>query len=303
MASLRAIVDALGGDLWDRGQRAVVRAPGHSALDRSVSLKLSGDRLIIHSFGAADWREVRAHLVELGLIDPRGVVTNSGGGGSGRAPARPDPLARVRTARLLWDDACELTAGSASMRHLFALVGSAAAEPSRALRHHPAAPVSVFRAGSRRLPALVARISDADDGLTAVEIAYLRPDGRRADSLRLPRKTVGSIPAGAAVRLFPAASDLLVGEGIMTVLSATARFRLPGWALLSARNLAVWTPPAGVQRVLIAADRGPAGEQAAARLSGHLRASGFVVRVAFPPPPYEDWNEAAAPSRKREEGG
>ena len=70
--SLRALVAALGGDLYQSGLRANVPAPGHSSNDRSVSLLLDGDRLVIHGFGAADWREVRDHLRGLGLIDAEG---------------------------------------------------------------------------------------------------------------------------------------------------------------------------------------------------------------------------------------
>jgi len=54
--SLHPIVAALGGDLYQGGRRANVPAPGHSQADRSVSLLLEGDRLVIHGFGAADWQ-------------------------------------------------------------------------------------------------------------------------------------------------------------------------------------------------------------------------------------------------------
>ena len=74
--------------------------------------------------------------------------------------------------------------------------------------------------------------------------------------------------------LSPAAAEMVVGEGVFTTLSAIDRFRLPGWALMSANNLAAWTPPPEVRRVLIAADRGAVGEGAAARLD-----AGAPVRV------------------------
>jgi putative DNA primase/helicase len=51
---LRAIVRALGGELYDGGRRANVPAPGHSARDRSVSLLWTGERLVAHGFGEAD---------------------------------------------------------------------------------------------------------------------------------------------------------------------------------------------------------------------------------------------------------
>ena len=65
--SLRPIVQALGGDLYDRGQRANIPAPGHSAADRSVSLLLKDGRIIVHTFGDGDWRAVLDHLRGEGL--------------------------------------------------------------------------------------------------------------------------------------------------------------------------------------------------------------------------------------------
>ena len=53
--SLRTIVQTLGGDLYDRGRRANIPAPGHSAADRSVSLLLENNRIIVHTFGDGDW--------------------------------------------------------------------------------------------------------------------------------------------------------------------------------------------------------------------------------------------------------
>ena len=47
--SLRAIVEAVGGDLYEGGRRANIPAPGHSAEDRSVSLLLEGDPLRVRT--------------------------------------------------------------------------------------------------------------------------------------------------------------------------------------------------------------------------------------------------------------
>ncbi|MFN3352520.1 MAG: hypothetical protein ACK4Z5_02835, partial [Brevundimonas sp.] len=79
---LERVVAALGGDLWDGGLRANVPAPGHSRKDRSVSLRLVGDRLLIHTFGDGDWRGVREDLLRRGLVGPDGRI----GGGAPRRP-------------------------------------------------------------------------------------------------------------------------------------------------------------------------------------------------------------------------
>lgn len=300
--TLHRIVAAVGGDLYAGGRRASIPAPGHSAGDRSVSLLLEGDRLIIHGFGAADWRAVRADLFGRGLID---AASRTPGRPFDRTAAvsRPDRRTRVAAARRIWEGAADLEAGCASHRHLLRRAIRTPLTDLGDLRHHPAAPVSAFRLHGPTRPALVARISDPRGAFTAVELVYLAPNGRMAPDLRLPRKTVGVLPPGSAVRLSQAADALLVGEGVMTVLSASARFGLPGWAMLSAHNLSVWVAPPTVRRVLVAADRGAVGEAAGAALRRRLAAAGLSARLILPPAPFGDWNEmAAAGAGKREEG-
>jgi len=299
--TLHAIVRAVGGDLYQGGARANIPAPGHSRCDRSISLLLSQGRLIVHGFGGADWRAALQMLREQGLIDADGRVV---GIGSSLAVA-PDRSCRARTVRNLWEGAAPITAASLSFSHLRRR--RVLSDPSRIadLRHHACAPISVYREKSATRPALVAGVRAPGGDLTAVELTYLDPNGCRAVGLRLSRKTVGLVPAGAAVRLASAASEMLVAEGVMTALSAIERFELPGWALMAANNLAAWTPPDGVRQVLIAADRGAVGQGAAERLRRRLLAGGLGVCIRLPDPPFGDWNEAAADaaSQREERGG
>ncbi len=301
---LHDIVAALGGDLHHGGRTASVPAPGHSRADRSVSLLLDQDRVVIHGFGSTGWREVRAHLVGLGLIDAAGRLTGATTGVFGRAsvtPIRPPPRGRMAVAQMVWGGALPLAEGDLCLRY-FRHRGLRLRSMPEDLRRHPAAPVSVFRPDGPTCPAMIAAIRAPDDEMRAVEIAYLDPDGRAARRIRLPRKTVGSAPGGVAVRLSPLEAEMVVGEGVVTTLSAMARFDLPGWALLSAGNLARWSPPLGVRRVLIAGDRGRAGEGAAAALCTRLRSEGVAASIRLPPAPFGDWNEAEAAVREKEEG-
>lgn len=293
--SLRSIVEVLGGDLYDGGRRASIPAPGHSLRDRSVSLMLDGRRLVVHGFGAADWREVMDWLRSRGLVDADGSVRE----GVGRVEAgRTSPASvprpeRVEAARRIWDSGLTV-AGTLSERHA-RLRGVRRNLPgAEALRHASAAPLTAYRPGRGTRPALLAAIRDPLGELCGVEMTYLGADGRRAERLRLSRKTVGAVPAGAAVRLDPLTDRMLVAEGVFTALSASEQLRLPAWALLSASNLARWTAPAEVRSVVIAADRGQAGEAAAGRLAERLANQRVKVSVALPPEAFGDWNDAAS---------
>jgi hypothetical protein len=299
--TLHAIVRAVGGDLYQGGARANIPAPGHSRNDRSISLLLSRGRLVVHGFGGADWRAALRMLREQGLIDGDGRVVNEGC----VSVAAPDRSCRIRTARDLWEGAGPITQATLSLAYLQGRRVLSDPDGISDLRHHARAPISVYRERSATRPALVACVRGPGGDLTAVELTYLDPNGRRAVGLRLSRKTVGLVPTGAAVRLASAASEMLVAEGVITTLSAIERFNLPGWALMSAGNLSGWTPPGGVRRVLIAADRGAVGQGAAERLRHRLSAVGLSARIRLPDLPFGDWNEAAADgaSQREERGG
>jgi putative DNA primase/helicase len=98
------------------------------------------------------------------------------------------------------------------------------------------------------------------------------------------------------VRIDPSAPEMLVAEGFFTTLSASECFALPGWALMSTRNLRSWSAPEGVRSVLIAADRGKDGEASAEILRRRLAGQGVRGQIALPPEPHGDWNEAARPA-------
>ncbi|WP_292060133.1 toprim domain-containing protein [Brevundimonas sp. UBA5936] len=293
--SLRQIVAVLGGDVYQNGLRANVPAPGHGKADRSVSLLLSDGRVVIHTFGAAEWPEVRDDLRRRGLIDRDGRLV-----GAGAAPAEAvvDHPRRRAVARSLWHAGIRPSRNGVVGRHLH--LRDVTWRPDLDdLLEHPCAPFSVYRPG-RAGRAMMAGIRAPSGELTAVELTYLSTNGQIASGLRVSRKTVGQVPPGSAVRLRPASARMLVAEGVVTTLSAMVRFALPGWALMSAGNLSRWRAPDDVGAVLIAGDRGSAGEAAALRLARRLRSEGVEAMLAFPPAPFGDWNEAA---QGHEEGG
>lgn len=291
--SLRPIVQALGGDLYDRGLRANIPAPGHSAADRSVSLLLREGRVIVHTFGDGDWKDVLDYLRGEGLVDAHNAPTSLSQSRRAQAAGAATGLERRHAALRIWEAGRPL-GGTLSARHCAQRSVSRPLPGPDVLRHGGQTPVSAYAETRHHRPALLAAISDKDGAFTAVEVTYLAPDARRAIDLRLSRKTVGSSPPNSAVRIDAAAPQMLVGEGLFTTLSASARFGLPAWALMSTRNLRHWRPPQGVREVLIAADRGVDGEASAEQLRAGLAAAGLKARVALPPEGFGDWNEAEA---------
>ena len=277
--SLAAIVRALGGDLRAGGRRANIPGPGHSPADRSVSLLLAGDRVIVHSFAGDDWRAVLRDLQDRGLVNAEGRLAGGAGAPSGRSVEELSPArgTRIAVARDLWREGRPVagTLAEAHCRRRGVGVGLPGA-----LRHHPGIASAVYRNAGVRRPALLAAIRGPAGDLCAVELTYLAANGERA-RVTTPRKTVGVCPAGCAVRLAPAARRMLVG--VFTTLSAAEVFRLPAWALLSTRNLVRWRPPPGVEAVLIAGDRGAPGERAAASLAAALGRDGVKVEIGLAP--------------------
>jgi hypothetical protein len=300
-AGLRALARALGGEAYAGGRRALLPAPGHSAADRSISLWLREGRVLVHSFGACDWRAARDDLKARGWIDAehrlRATVA-----GTAPVPERLEPtrVDRVRAARALWAAAGPIVPGSPAWRHGRLRAVDLTLDICGALRTCPMTPLAIYRDRGPRLPALLAAIRGPEGAVTAVEVTYLDGRGERSRRARPARKMVGALPAGSAVRLAPAAEAMLVAEGVFTTLAAMARFRLPGWALLSAGNLRRWTPPAGVRRLLVAGDRGGAGERSAEGLRASAAQAGVAAEIVLPPLGAGDWRDVWAAERGEE---
>ena len=292
---LRDIVRALGGDLYAGGRRANVPYPGHSRADRSLSILSDNGRVVVSCFGAGDWKEALGHLRDLGLIDRDNRPTGSGLPILGPLPLVVPSHEKTAAAKFIWEAGRDMSRTLAEnhlrFRHITGdLPGAGVARFSQAV------PLSAYRTEPwiATRPALLVAIRDSGDAFTGVEVTYLSPNGRRADELRLPRKHIGRVPAGCAVRIDPVAAHMLVAEGFVTALSARARFGLPAWALLSTRNLRAWSVPPGVRSVLIAGDNGADGHRSASMLAERLEAEGLRTRLAFPDERYGDWNDAAA---------
>lgn len=287
-SEFQALVRAWGGST-SGPSRANVPGPGHGREDRSLSVWLSPQgRVICHSFAGDSFADCLAHL---GL--DREVIRKASPAevrAEREAREREDAAALARKlahCQRTWTDA-DPSEGTPVEIYLRSrgLVGDI---PS-ALAHHPFAQAS---ADARRgHPAMVALITHAQTGrCQGLHLTYLRPDGLGKAEVTPPRRVIGS-QTGAVIRLAsgPVGAVLAVAEGIETALSFAQIYGIPTWSCLNTSVLGGFTPPPGVECLLIAADNDKAGRDAAAKLADRMR---YRCRTETYLPPTEgcDWND------------
>ena len=146
-------------------------------------------------------------------------------------------------------------------------------------------------------PVMLAKVDPCDAAIAdgeraALHRTYLDGFGGKVD-VPTPRKMMGSMPTGAAVRLAPAAATMGIAEGIETALAASVLFNIPVWAALTAGLLQDWQPPATAQTVFIFGDNDHShtGQAAAYALAQRLKAKNFDAIVQLPQRVGDDWND------------
>ena len=207
------------------------------------------------------------------------------------ATSHPDGYDRTEAARNLWNR-CQPIDGSHAEKYLHARGIRRCRFP--ALRFHSSLPYRPDSGGWRRYPALVAAVPGDDGKVAGVHRTWLDPKRPAKANVAAPRKGLGRIH-GFAVRFGEpaAASTLLVGEGIETVLSLVTV--LPHGALqamtpsgtfaaaaLSAGGLGTFVPPLMTARLIVVQDRDEEGERASRRLQLRCTRLGIASIVLLP---------------------
>lgn len=208
------------------------------------------------------------------------------------APKRIDENSRRDMLNRLWSNSVRITGGDPAFAYLSGRASLPKSLPAtlRFARECPS-PDGVKR------PAVLALVQDPNGDAANIHRTFLGPDGK-ADMDNPRAMMPGSIPDGAAVRLFPVHGERLgIAEGIETAFAAAAKFGLPVWSAINSTMLAKWTPPSGVKEVAVFGDcDAKFGGQAAAyalahRLAGRL---GLDVKVHIPRQMGRDWADSDA---------
>lgn len=196
----------------------------------------------------------------------------------------------------MWKRGRPISLDDAAGRYLNLRTGLRSFPPSSCLRFSPDERYTEAKARPTWHPTMLALIQPSDAAIASGEKAalhrtYLSPEGGKAEVLS-PRKMMGSVPSGAAVRLMECDDTLGIAEGIETALSAAEIFNVPTWAALNAGLLERWTPPASVRTVFVFGDNDVSntGQAAAYTLAARLKTKGIEVFVELPPRG-QDWND------------
>jgi hypothetical protein len=159
----------------------------------------------------------------------------------------------------------------------------------RSLRFHPNC---AFGPGAH-LPCLIALMRDplSDEPVGIQRIALEQRDGKIE---KIDRRMLGS---SGVVKLWPATSRLVIGEGLETVLAAATRIPYagasltPAWAALSSQKLGALPVVAGVERLIILVDHDAAGVMASDTCTARWTGAGRTVVALKPETKGADFND------------
>jgi len=189
----------------------------------------------------------------------------------------------------LWEEARPI-AGTLAARYLSEArkidLAALPANIDEALRFHARCP---FGPGNRNPCLLALMRNPTTDAVTGIQRIGLTADARKIDRRMLGRR--------GTVKLWPAGSQLVIGEGLETALAAATRLAYcdaplqPAWAALSSDALGQFPVLPKIERLIILVDHDPPGKTAAACCAGRWeRAKRNVIQLT-PDEPGFDFND------------
>jgi DNA polymerase I-like protein with 3'-5' exonuclease and polymerase domains len=200
--------------------------------------------------------------------------------------------ARRTAYALTWWDAAKPIKATLAARYLAEVRGieidALPANIDEALRFHP---TCVFGPGTRH-PCLLALMRNPTTG----EPTGIQRTALTADAWKIDRMMLG---ISGVVQLWPASSQLAIGEGLETVLAAATRLDYrgeplrPAWAALSDGALKQFQLIDGVERLILLADNdcNNAGQIAAEACKQRWLEAGRRVALLTPDLPDTDFND------------
>jgi DNA polymerase len=205
---------------------------------------------------------------------------------------REDDARTLASALRLWEDAGPI-AGTVAVRYLADArridVDALPTGLEEVLRFHPRCP---FGVGTRH-PCLIALFRDVRTNAPAgIHRIALTSEGGKIE-----RKSLGRWAGVRAIKLWPAGAQLVVGEGLETVLAAATRISYggaplrPAWAMGPGGSMAKLPVLPDVERLIILVDNDETGRAVADRCEERWRCARHAVVRLTPKRPGEDFND------------
>lgn len=142
----------------------------------------------------------------------------------------------------------------------------------------------------RKYPCLVACIAGSDNRLCGIQRTYLADDGCGKADVPKPKLSLGRV-SGGAIRLAPAAGELVVCEGLEDGLTLQQELGRAVWVSAGTAMLPAMQFPSIVRAVAIGGDGDEPGRKAAANAREAYLARRLKVGTFFPAPPFKDFND------------
>ena len=270
------IAKALDGRKAGAGWTA--RCPAHDDRRPSLSIRDSGDKVLVCCHAGCDQLDVIAVLKARGLWNGRTRLPLRPVSHRKMPQFQPDQRQAERTAAALsiWEAA--LPASGTLVEAYLAARGLTLPLPPSLRFHH-----SLKHPSGRFWPCMVALVTKGDDGRQlAIHRTFLAHDGSGKAPVDTPKMMLGPCQGGA-VRLGQPGEVLMVGEGIETCLAAMQATGNADWAALSTSGLRTLDLPETLRDVIVLADADDPGEAAARDCALRWTKQGRRVRIARPP--------------------
>ncbi|WP_293921824.1 DUF7146 domain-containing protein [Sphingobium sp. UBA5915] len=139
-------------------------------------------------------------------------------------------------------------------------------------------------------PCLIACVGSVDNKVVGIQRTYLNSAGTGKAGVAKPKLSLGRV-AGGAVRLAPAAAELVVCEGLEDGLTLMQELGRAVWVAAGASMLPKMQFPVGVRAVAIGGDGDDAGRTAAAAAAHGFADRGLAARTFFPLEGFKDFND------------
>ena len=290
--------EVLLADLIDDelGDDKMMCCPFHA--DSTPSMKIYHDHY--HCFGCGahggriDWlMAVEGHS----RAEATHLIKNWDGPITQRQSSVGDDALKRASALHLWEEAHPI-AGTLAARYLADTRGvDLAALPAAiddVLRFHPRCPFGHGTCHPCLLALMRNTTTDAPTGIHRIALTPKILAGGRPVERRLLGQT-------GAVKLWPAGAQLVIGEGIETVLAAATRIPYrdtplrPAWSMISAGPLGNFPVLPGVERLIALVDHDLAGKNAAFTCTERWTRAGRTVVRLMHPRPGADFNDFVMP--------